>query len=127
MTRTISRTCMVAMLSIGVTAYAQTTGQTPTQPSSQAGSSRMEQGRQSGDRSQTEQQITLVGCIQREAEYRQANKGGRGSATGTTSGTGTSGTASGTTSTSPSSTTSHTQHSGMSMASGGTAYALTGD
>jgi hypothetical protein len=202
MTRTISRTCIAAMLSFGVTAYAQTTGQSPTQPTSQAGSQRMEQGRQAGDRSQTEQQITLVGCIQREAEFRQANQGGRGgtmgtgigagnefvlinatsgsqtamsgstggasgtmsgsatagtsgttasgtattgSATGTTSGTGsttgtgTSGTASGTTSgtgttgsasgssTTPGSTASHTQHSGMSVSSGGTAYALTGD
>jgi hypothetical protein len=79
---------MAAMLSIGVTAYAQTTGQSPTQPTSQAGSSRMEQGRQSGDRSQTEQQITLVGCIQREAEYRQANQGGRGGTMGTGIGAG---------------------------------------
>src|SRR5918999_2571572 len=88
MTRTISRTCMAAMLSIGVTAYAQTTGQSPTQPTSQAGSQRMEQGRQAGDRSQTEQQITLVGCIQREAEFRQANEGGRGGTMGTGIGVG---------------------------------------
>src|ERR687895_1675215 len=88
MTSTISRTCIVAMLSIGVTAYAQTTGQSPTQPGSQAGSQRMEQGRQAGDRSQTEQQITLVGCIQREAEFRQANEGGRGGTMGTGIGVG---------------------------------------
>ena len=88
MTRTISHTCIVAMLSIGVTAYAQTTGQSPTQPTSQAGSQRMEQGRQAGDRSQTEQQITLVGCIQREADYRQANQGGRGGTMGTGIGVG---------------------------------------
>lgn len=188
MTSTISRTCIVAMLSIGVTAYAQTTGQSPTQPTSQAGSQRMEQGRQAGDRVQTEQQITLVGCIQREADFRQANQGGRGgalgtgigagnefvlinassgsqtamsgsagaptgtmtgsatagttgttasgttattgSATGTTSGTGsTTGTATGTgtTGSATATTPSHTQHSGMSVTSGGTAYALTGD
>lgn len=88
MTKTISRTCLLAMLSIGVTAYAQTTGQTPTQPPSQAGSQRMEQPRQPGDRTQTDQQMTLVGCVQREAEYRQANEGGRGGAMGTGLGVG---------------------------------------
>jgi hypothetical protein len=88
MTKTISRTCMLAMLSIGVTAYAQTTGQNPTQPPSQAGSQRMEQPRQAGDRTQTGQQMTLVGCVQREADFRQANQGGRGGTMGTGLGVG---------------------------------------
>lgn len=166
---TISSTCMLAMLSFGIAAYAQTTGQNPTQPPSQAGSSRMEQPRQEGDRAQTQQQITLVGCVQSEADYRSANASGRGGAMGSglgvgnefvlinasiapasgsqtamsgsptqpgstasgtatgTSGTATpppaTGTAAGTTGTTP----SHTEHSGMAMASGGTAYSLTGD
>src|SRR5688500_5344708 len=149
MKRVASSACMVAMLSFWMTAYAQTTGQSPTQPASQAGSQRMEQARQAGDRSQTQEQITLVGCIQREAEYRQANQGGRGGTMGTGIGAGNefvlinasvgkgsdaaqstmpgstpSGT-SGTSGTAPA--TSSTASAPTGSAAGGTAYALTGN
>jgi hypothetical protein len=62
------------------TAFAQTSGQTPTpttpaQPTAQAGT-------------QPETPITLVGCIQREADYRREKDKGRGGAVGTGTGTG---------------------------------------
>jgi hypothetical protein len=88
MRRTVSSSCILAMLSFGPALYCQTTGQSPTQPTSQAGSQRMEQARQPGDRTQTDQQVTLVGCIQREADYRKAHQGGRGGTLGTGFGAG---------------------------------------
>ena len=62
------------------TAFAQTSGQTPTQttptqPTAQAGT-------------QPETPITLVGCIQREADYRREKDKGRGGAVGTGTGAG---------------------------------------
>lgn len=87
MRRAATSSCIVAMLSFGVVAFAQTTGQNPTGSSGQAGSQTMTQ-RPAGDRTQTQQQITLVGCIQREAEFRQAGAGGRGGAMGTGIGVG---------------------------------------
>lgn len=86
MKRVVSSSCIAAMLTFGVVAYAQTTGQNPT---GQAGSPTMTSDRQtSGDRTQTQQQMTLVGCIQREAEYRQAAGSGRGGTMGTGMGVG---------------------------------------
>jgi hypothetical protein len=41
-----------------------------------------------GDRAATAQQITIVGCVQREAEYREAHAGGRGGTLGTGVGAG---------------------------------------
>jgi hypothetical protein len=138
------------MLSFGVAAFAQTTGQNPTGSSGQAGSPTMTQ-RPVGDRTQTQQQVTLVGCIQREAEFRQAAGGGRGGAMGSGIGVGNefvltsakasteagaqSATASGTpatasgTSETPTATagTSGTTSSTTTISSGGIAYSLTGD
>lgn len=60
-------------------AFAQTSGQTPTQtptqPAAQVGT-------------QPETPITLVGCIQREADYRREKDKGRGGAVGTGTGVG---------------------------------------
>lgn len=78
MKRTVSNACIAAMLSVGAVAFAQTTGQNPTGSSGQAGSATMPQGRQSGERARTDQQITVVGCIMRETDYRQATGAGRG-------------------------------------------------
>jgi pilus assembly protein FimV len=62
-----------AVLIFVATAFAQTTGQTPAQtPGQTAG--------------QTETQITLVGCLQREADYRRAQSSGRGGVVGTGAG-----------------------------------------
>jgi hypothetical protein len=176
MRKVVSSSCIAAMLACGTVAYAQTTGQNPT---GQAGAPTMTSDRQvSGDRAQTQQQMTLVGCIQREAEYRQAAGGGKGgtmgtgvgvgnefvlvnaspssgsqtsisesagtstpaSPTGATSTTpaapgtaGTTGTTSATATPSPSSPSSTASSpsagasSGMSVGSGGKAYALTGN
>jgi hypothetical protein len=62
------------------TAFAQTPAQTPTpttpaQPTAQSGT-------------QPEMPITLVGCIQREADYRRERDKGRGGAVGTGAGAG---------------------------------------
>jgi len=62
------------------TTFAQTSGQTPApttpaQPTAQAGT-------------QPETPITLVGCIQREADYRREKDKGRGGAVGTGAGAG---------------------------------------
>ncbi|MGH9370382.1 MAG: hypothetical protein ACRD15_02490 [Vicinamibacterales bacterium] len=147
MRRAVS-SCIAAMLSFGVAAFAQTTGQNPTGSSGQAGSQTMTQ-RQVGDRTQTQQQVTLVGCIQREAEFRQAAGSGRGGAMGTgigvgnefvltnakssteagaQSASGTPTTTSGTPETSTATAgTSGTTSSTTTLSSGGIAYSLTGD
>ena len=88
MKRVIGTGCVVAMLSFVAAAYAQTTEQSTTQPASQAGSQRMDQGRQSGDMSKTAEQITLVGCIQKESDYRAAHDSGRGGTMGSGMGVG---------------------------------------
>ena len=62
-----------AVLIFVVAAFAQTTGQTPAQTPGQAAS-------------QTETPITLVGCLQREADYRRAQSSGRGGVVGTGAG-----------------------------------------
>jgi len=86
MRKVVSSSCIAAMLAFGTAAYAQTPGQNPT---GQAGSPTMTSDRQpSGDRAQTQQQMTLVGCIQREAEYRQAAGSGKGGTMGTGVGVG---------------------------------------
>lgn len=86
MRRVVSSTCMAAMLTFGIAVYAQTTGQNPT---GQAGAPTMTSDRQSsGDRVQTQQQMTLVGCVQREADYRQAAGSSKGGAMGTGMGVG---------------------------------------
>jgi len=54
-----------AVLAMGIAAFAQTTEPRPTSDTARAGR-------------QAEAEVTLVGCIQREAEYRKASESGRG-------------------------------------------------
>ena len=65
-------TCMAVALAVSMVASAQTGGQTPPQPQPQA--------------TQPEQQVTIVGCVQREADYRRAHNLGRGGAVGSGAG-----------------------------------------
>jgi hypothetical protein len=58
-------------------AFAQTTGQPSSQPQSPSASS-----------SQQEQQVTIIGCVQREADYRRAKDAGRGGVAGSGVGAG---------------------------------------
>lgn len=64
--------CLAAVFTFGMVGV----GQQPTQPPTQsAGSS-------------ADQQVTITGCIQREADYRQARDAGRGGVAGTGVGVG---------------------------------------
>lgn len=67
--------CVAGVLALGVTAFAQSSGQAT--PSSQPSAS-----------SSTDQQVTLTGCVQRESDYRSAKDKGRGGAAGTGVGVG---------------------------------------
>jgi hypothetical protein len=69
--------CAAGMLAFGVSVFAQTAGQQPTQPQPQPGA-----------RSSSDQQITVTGCVQREADYRRARDAGRGGVAGTGVGAG---------------------------------------
>jgi hypothetical protein len=64
-------------------AFADTTGQNPY---GQTGTPTTTKGRVTSDRAQTESQVTLVGCIQREADYRKEHSSGRGGPVGTGAG-----------------------------------------
>jgi hypothetical protein len=65
--------CVAGVLALGMVASAQQT--TPSQPPP-------------GARTAGEQQITVTGCVQREADYRQAREAGRGGVAGTGVGAG---------------------------------------
>jgi hypothetical protein len=58
-------------------AFAQSAGQQPAEPQTQPGA-----------RSSTDQQITVTGCVQREADYRRAKDAGKGGVAGTGIGAG---------------------------------------
>jgi hypothetical protein len=68
---------IVGVFVFGFTAFAQSAGQQPTQPATQPTT-----------RGSTDQQITVAGCIQREADYRRARDAGRGGVAGTGVGVG---------------------------------------
>jgi hypothetical protein len=80
--RLLSSSMATAALCVSVAAFGQTTGQNPTQSTGQAESQTMTQPHQPGDRSATKSQVTLVGCVQRESDYRKAHSEGRGGALG---------------------------------------------
>jgi hypothetical protein len=65
--------CAAAVLAIGVAASAQQPAPAQTPPAS---------------RTSTDQQVTLTGCIQKEADFRQARDAGRGGVAGTGVGAG---------------------------------------
>jgi len=74
--------CTAAILAFGIVAYAQTTGQSG-QSAGQSSSQPTAQSAQSSD-----QQMTITGCVQREADYRRAHSKGQGGAAGTGVGAG---------------------------------------
>ena len=65
-----------AVLTCAAAGVAQTSSQTPTPPSAQTAGT------------QAETQVVLVGCLQREADYRRQQSAGRGGAVGTGAGLG---------------------------------------
>ena len=74
MTKTSAGFCVAGMLALGITtAAAQQAPPPQTQPSTRA---------------TTEQQVTITGCVQREADYRQARDAGKGGVAGTGVGAG---------------------------------------
>ncbi|MBI2220739.1 MAG: hypothetical protein HYU53_05975 [Acidobacteria bacterium] len=75
-----SAVTLAAVAILGTAVFAQTTGagQTPAQPQSQAATSAPRQ----------ESEITVVGCVVREADYRRTHDQGRGGAMGTGVGVG---------------------------------------
>jgi hypothetical protein len=74
--KAVVSTSVAAVLALGLSAYAQTSGQ-PTPASSQPGAS-----------SSTAQEITVTGCIQRESDFRRAHEAGRGGVAGSGVGAG---------------------------------------
>ena len=83
MTPTFLRACgAVAALGLSMAAFAQTTGQQPAQPRTQTTTPASQQA---GSADQT---VTVVGCIQSEADYRKARNLGRGGTAGTGVGVG---------------------------------------
>jgi hypothetical protein len=85
MTPTFLRVCGAATaLSLSMAAFAQTTGPQPAQPRPRPQTT-APAAQQAGSAGQT---VTLVGCIQAEADYRRAGNLGRGGAGGTGVGVG---------------------------------------
>ena len=83
MTSTLLRACgAAAALGLSMAAFAQTTGQQPAQPRTQTTTSAPQQAGSAG------QTVTVVGCIQSEADYRKARNLGRGGTGGTGVGVG---------------------------------------
>ena len=73
----ISGLCMASVFAFSMVAFAQDASQQPAQ-----------QPTQPAARSSPDQAITVTGCIQREADYRQARDAGRGGVAGTGVGAG---------------------------------------
>ena len=74
--RMSSSMCAAGMLALCTTAFAQQAGQTPQQPTQPAA------------RASADGAITVTGCVQREADYRQARDAGKGGVAGTGVGAG---------------------------------------
>ncbi len=75
--RISSSICAAGMLALCTTAFAQQAGQTPEQPQTQPAA-----------RASADGAITVTGCVQREADYRQARDAGKGGVAGTGVGAG---------------------------------------
>jgi hypothetical protein len=78
MKRFIASGLCTAVVAFGVVAFAETTGQTPAQPPAQAAE----------PQKAPEQQVTIAGCVQREADFRRARDAGKGGVAGTGVGAG---------------------------------------
>ena len=86
MTPMFLRACgVVATLGLSMAAFAQTPGQQPAQPRTQTTTPAPQQA---GSADQADQTVTVVGCIQSEADFRKARNLGRGGAAGTGLGVG---------------------------------------
>ena len=88
--------CTAAILAFSLAAYADTTGQSPSQPAGQSSSQptaqqpadRPAQPSTSAAQSTAAEQVTVTGCVQREADYRKAQGAGQGGAANTGVGAG---------------------------------------
>lgn len=67
------------VFALGVTALAQSAGQAPAQPQTPRGAGAP--APQGG--SSTDQEVTITGCVQSEADYRRSQSAGRGGVAGT--------------------------------------------
>lgn len=81
--RAVCSATAAVVLTFVMAAFAETTGQNPY---GQTGTPTTTKGRVTGNRAQTESRVTLVGCIQREADYRKEHSSGRGGPVGTGAG-----------------------------------------
>ena len=75
---------VAAVMALSVVAFAQAAGQAPAEP--QAGGAASAQTKAGA--TAPAQQTTLVGCVQREADYRRAQDAGKGGVAGTGVGAG---------------------------------------
>jgi len=75
-------------MAIGTAAFAVLTGQALTAQSQGAGSATQTQTQTQTSRAAGDQQVTVTGCIQREADYRRTTDAGRGGVAGTGIGAG---------------------------------------
>jgi hypothetical protein len=73
----VSGFCVAGVVAFALGASAQGGGQPPSQPQTSQGTP-----------ASADKQITVTGCVQREADYRQAKDAGRGGAAGTGVGAG---------------------------------------
>jgi hypothetical protein len=84
MKRVFVGSALAMAVTLGMVASAQSTGQPPTQQPPATAQSAAQQPTQTAP----EQQVTIVGCVQREEDYRKANNLGKGGAVGTGAGAG---------------------------------------
>jgi hypothetical protein len=79
--------CLAGVLAFSMVALAQS-GQPPTSPAQPPTAQQPEQSPAQQEAKAPEQQVTIIGCVQKEADYRQAKNLGRGGAAGTGVGAG---------------------------------------
>ena len=79
MRRVFVGAALAATVTLGMVASAQSTGQTPAQSAPGTAQAPAQQPTEKAP----EQQVTLVGCVQREDDYRKAHNLGKGGTTGT--------------------------------------------
>ena len=82
-------TFMAVLMAFGMVAFAQPAGQTPAQPATPPAAEPAPQNPQPAtpttpqDRPSAMEQVTIVGCVQSEADYRKARDAGKGGVAGT--------------------------------------------
>src|SRR5688572_24529970 len=80
-------TCLAAVLAFGVTTMAQS-AQPPAQPPTAQPPTAQPPAAAPQEMKTAAQQVTLIGCVQKEADYRRAKDGTRGGVAGTGAGVG---------------------------------------